>query len=96
MNELYHISSGPHTRGRLNTSRIMIDVVISMLPAAAVGVWYFGVRALWIILLSVGVLGDYIGRIFMESKKRPVFIPDVTNIDKKENGKTNQFQGKET
>ena len=49
-----------------------------------------------IILLSVGVLGDYIGRIFMESKKRPVFITDVTNIDKKENGKTNQFQGKET
>lgn len=38
-----------------------------------------------IILLSVGVLGDYIGRIFMESKKRPIFITDMTNIDKKNN-----------
>ena len=41
-----------------------------------------------IILLSVGILGDYIGRIFMESKKRPLFITDVTNIGKKENGNT--------
>jgi len=35
-----------------------------------------------IILLSVGVLGDYIGRIFMESKKRPLYITDETNLGK--------------
>ena len=35
-----------------------------------------------IILLSVGVLGDYIGRIFLESKKRPIYITDETNIGK--------------
>ncbi len=39
-----------------------------------------------VILLSVGVLGDYIGRIFMESKKRPLFITDVTNIGNEETG----------
>ena len=33
-----------------------------------------------IILLSVGVLGSYIGRIFMESKNRPIYIMDQTNI----------------
>jgi len=30
----------------------------------------------------VGVLGDYIGRIFLESKKRPIYITDETNIGK--------------
>lgn len=37
-----------------------------------------------IILLSVGVLGDYIGRIFMESKKRPIYILDETNLRKED------------
>ena len=37
-----------------------------------------------IILLSVGVLGSYIGRIFMESKNRPVYILDQTNLKTKE------------
>ena len=44
-----------------------------------------------IILLSVGVLGSYIGRIFMESKNRPIYILDQTNIkpeERKENDKT--------
>ena len=33
-----------------------------------------------IILLSVGVLGNYIGRIFIESKNRPIYILNETNI----------------
>lgn len=37
-----------------------------------------------IIELSIGVLGEYISRIYMESKKRPIFILKQTNI-KKEN-----------
>ena len=43
-------------------------------------------------LLSVGVLGDYIGRIFMQSKKRPIFITDVTNIEKNETGNTEHIE----
>ena len=35
-----------------------------------------------IILLSIGILGSYIGRIFMESKDRPVYLTDETNIEK--------------
>jgi len=49
-----------------------------------------------IILLSVGVLGDYLGRIFMESKKRPIYITDVTNIDDSEVDTACKTQGKET
>ncbi len=37
-----------------------------------------------IIEFSVGILGEYIGRIYMESKKRPIFLLKSTNIEKKE------------
>ena len=50
-----------------------------------------------IILLSVGVLGSYIGRIFMESKNRPIYILDESNIgsgSKKEKSGENTEDGK--
>ena len=34
-----------------------------------------------IILMSVGILGSYIGKIFMESKDRPIYLTDETNIE---------------
>ena len=34
-----------------------------------------------VVLMSVGVLGSYIGRIFMESKNRPLYIKDQSNLD---------------
>ena len=36
-----------------------------------------------IIELSVGILGEYISRIYMESKKRPIFLTKCTNLDDK-------------
>lgn len=38
-----------------------------------------------IIELSIGILGEYISRIYMETKKRPIFIAKETNI-KNNNG----------
>ena len=35
-----------------------------------------------IIILSVGILGEYIGRIYMESKNRPLYITAETNLKK--------------
>ena len=48
------VASSPHIRGNFRTSRIMLDVVIALLPALAVGVWMLGLRALWVTLLCVG------------------------------------------
>ncbi|MCF0141844.1 MAG: glycosyltransferase family 2 protein [Parasporobacterium sp.] len=33
-----------------------------------------------LILLAIGICGEYIGRIFMESKNRPLYILDQTNL----------------
>ena len=47
------VASSPHIRGNFRTNRIMLDVVLSLLPALAVGIWMNGVRALIVTLLSV-------------------------------------------
>ena len=47
------VASSPHIRGNFRTNRIMLDVVLALLPALAVGVWYMGPRALLVTLISV-------------------------------------------
>ncbi len=48
------LSSSPHIHGGESTPRIMYSVVAALVPAMLVGVYLFGLRALWVILLSVG------------------------------------------
>ncbi len=47
------VASSPHIRGKFTTQAIMRDVVIALLPAAAYGVYLFGIRAAIILILSV-------------------------------------------
>ncbi|MBR2047510.1 MAG: RnfABCDGE type electron transport complex subunit D [Oscillospiraceae bacterium] len=47
------VASSPHIRGNFRTNRIMLDVVLSLMPALAVGVWQFGFRALVVTLLCM-------------------------------------------
>ena len=47
------VASSPHIRGNFRTNRIMLDVVLALMPALALGVWRFGIRALTVTLLSV-------------------------------------------
>ena len=47
------VASSPHIRGNFRTNRIMLDVVLALLPALAVGAAFQGPRALIVALLSV-------------------------------------------
>ena len=47
------VASSPHIRGNFKTSRIMLDVVLALLPALAVGTWVLGIRALLVVLVCV-------------------------------------------
>ena len=47
------VASSPHIRGNFRTNRIMLDVVLALLPALAVGIWMLGLRALLVTLLCI-------------------------------------------
>ena len=47
------ISSSPHIHSPITTQTIMRDVLIALLPAALGGVYFFGLRALMVMLISV-------------------------------------------
>lgn len=47
------VASSPHIRGNFRTNRIMLDVVLSLTPALAVGVFRLGLRTLAVTLLCM-------------------------------------------
>ena len=47
------VASSPHIRGNFSTRRIMLDVVLALLPALAVGTVVLGIRSLLVALVSV-------------------------------------------
>ena len=47
------VASSPHIRGDFRTSRLMLDVVVALLPALAVGTWILGLRALAVTAVSM-------------------------------------------
>ena len=56
------VSSSPHFRNNDTTARIMLDVVIALIPAALAGTYFFGIRALLVILVTTAssVAAEYI------------------------------------
>ena len=49
------VASSPHIRGNFRTNRIMMDVVLALLPALAVGLWKFGFRVIPVTTICIGV-----------------------------------------
>lgn len=70
MSSILKVSSNPHVRSKDTTVRIMQYVVIALLPAAAFGVYNFGIHALLLILTTVAttVLAEYIYTRCMKKK----------------------------
>ena len=75
MNGLLHVSSSPHARSKVTTDKIMFAVLLALAPAACVGVWNFGLRALLLIAISMAVcpLTEYL---YEKGMKKPVTIAD--------------------
>ena len=47
------VASSPHIRGDFRTSRLMLDVVLALLPALAVGIFLLGIRSAVVALVSI-------------------------------------------
>ena len=78
MNKL-NVSSSPHLRSSVTTSRIMLDVIIALLPAAVMGAVIFGWRALLVLAVTTGaaVLSEFIFNLIC---KREQSIADLTAV----------------
>ena len=76
---LYHVSAAPHVREDSSTREIMTDVCIAMLPAAAFGVYQFGLRALAVLVATVAacVLAEYL---FQKGMKKPLTVKDFSAV----------------
>ncbi len=48
------VSPSPHIKNRDNTTVVMMEVIIALLPALIWGIYKFGLRALFIAILSIG------------------------------------------
>lgn len=79
MDNKLHISVSPHIRSKISTQSIMLDVIISLLPATIAGCLIFGLSALWVILVCVlsAVLAEYI---FNAITKRSQTVFDLSAV----------------
>ena len=68
------VASSPHIRGNFRTNRIMRDVVLALLPALAVGVFFQGYRALIVALLSVStcMVAEYLYALITKTRNTVV------------------------
>ncbi|MBC7082101.1 MAG: RnfABCDGE type electron transport complex subunit D [Firmicutes bacterium] len=71
------VSSSPHQRAAVSTPVIMSDVILALMPAALAGVWFFGLRALAMMVVCVAAaVGTEAG--LEKLMKKPVTIEDYS------------------
>ncbi len=79
MENRFIVSSSPHIRSYESTGRIMRDVVIALLPATAAGIYYFGMGALKVIIVSI-VAAVATEAIVQKLRNKPVTINDWSAV----------------
>lgn len=79
MEKLLSVSSSPHIRAKHTTKGIMQDVIIALIPALVAGTFFFGMRALWVTLISIisCVLFEWV---WQKAFKKPITIKDLSAV----------------
>lgn len=79
MEHKFIVSSSPHIHNEETISSIMLDVIIALIPASLMGIYYFGYRAALIILTSIAasVLSEYAYR---KITKRESTVNDLSAV----------------
>lgn len=72
-------SSSPHIRSDETTQNLMLDVIIALMPALAASIYYFGMKAAILLLVSVisAVVTEYLCQRFMN---RPITVTDLSAV----------------
>lgn len=79
MEQTIYGTSAPHIKGKLNTGRIMLYVILALLPAGIHGIWRYGFSAAVVIFLTCvsAVVTQFL---FEKITKKPSTIKDVRGI----------------
>lgn len=78
-NEQLVVSSSPHVRSESSVSGIMLDVVIALVPAVIAAAIFFGIRALFIIGISIAT-AVFTEALIQYLMKKPVTINDWSAV----------------
>ncbi|MBR4134827.1 MAG: RnfABCDGE type electron transport complex subunit D [Bacteroidales bacterium] len=80
MNKLLNVSGSPHVHSGESVQKIMLSVIIALMPAFVVSIFYFGLPVIVLTLVSVGccVLFEYLIQRFV--MKVPTTISDGSAI----------------
>jgi len=72
------VSSNPHIRSKVTTNGIMLAVAVALMPAAGFGIYNFGIRALWVILVTVAstVLTEFLFGLY----KKKTSVSDLSAV----------------
>lgn len=71
MERLFRIGSSPHIRTKENVEKIMYDVIIALIPALLMSIYFFGIRALFVTIVSVlgCIITEFMVNHFMKKEK---------------------------
>ncbi len=73
------VSGTPHVRSKESIQSIMRDVIIALVPATAMGIYYFGLRALILIVAAI-VSAVFFEWLYEKITKKPVTISDLSAV----------------
>ncbi len=68
------VTASPHLRSNASTRKIMLDVIVSLIPAVVISVFYFGLPALMLYILTVGssVFSEWFSRKYIFKKSNTI------------------------
>ncbi len=73
------VSGTPHVRSKESIQSIMRDVIIALVPATAAGIYYFGLRALILIVAAI-ISAVFFEWLYEKITKKPVTINDLSAV----------------
>ena len=73
------VSGTPHVRSKESIQSIMRDVIIALVPATAAGIYYFGMRALILIVAAI-ISAVFFEWLYEKITKKPVTINDLSAV----------------
>lgn len=77
--KLYRVSLAPYLRSKSTTQKMMLDVIIAMLPALEASIYFFGMNAL--MLTVVSVISCVVVEVFMQKLfKKKVTVSDLSAV----------------